>query len=67
VKARDALLIPVQKSLDIVLKKCTNDHHSETSVVYFDLSKAQRAIILETTWLGYASQQVVTLSPDSGV
>jgi hypothetical protein len=67
VKARDALLIPVQKFLDIVLKKCANDHYSETSVVDFDLFEAQRAIILETTWLGYPSQQVVTLSPDSGV
>jgi hypothetical protein len=27
-KARDAILTPVQKSLDIVLKKWANDHHS---------------------------------------
>ncbi|MFT5257015.1 MAG: hypothetical protein ACI9KF_000639 [Arenicella sp.] len=67
IKEGDSILIIVQKSSDILLKKWANYNNTETSVVDFDLTEGQWAIKLDATGYTYPSQQVVTVPTDISV
>ena len=67
IKEGDSILIIVQKSSDILLKKWANYNNTDTSVVDFDLSEGQWAIKLDATGYTYPSQQVVTVPTDISV
>jgi hypothetical protein len=67
IKEGDSILIILQKSSDILLKKWANYNNTETSVVNFDLSEGQWAIKLDATGYTYPSQQVVTVPADISV
>ena len=67
IKEGDSILIIVQKSSDVLLKKWANYNNTETSVVNFDLTDGQWAIKLDATGYTYPSQQVVTLPADISV
>jgi len=67
IKEGDSILIIVQKSSDVLLKKWANYNNTETSVVNFDLSEGQWAIKLDATGYTYPSQQVVTVPTDISV
>jgi hypothetical protein len=64
IKEGDSILIIVQKSSDVLLKKWANYNNTETSVVNFDLTEGQWAIKLDATGYTYPSQQVVTVPTD---
>jgi hypothetical protein len=67
IKEGDSILIIVQKSSDVLLKKWANYNNTATSVVDFDLSEGQWAIKLDATGYTYPSQQVVTVPTDISV
>ena len=67
IKEGDSILIIVQKSSDVLLKKWANYNNTETSVVNFDLSEGQWAIKLDATGYTYPSQQVVSIPSDISV
>jgi hypothetical protein len=67
IKEGDSILIIVQKSSDVLLKKWANYNNTETSIVNFDLTEGQWAIKLDATGYTYPSQQVVTVPTDISV
>jgi hypothetical protein len=67
IKEGDSILIIVQKSSDVLLKKWANYNNTETSIVNFDLTEGQWAIKLDATGYTYPSQQLVTVPADISV